>query len=181
MTQETPDFKALVCRLEKVEKQNQGLRRAVATMAVLGVAVLVIGAAQPKDRTVEAEAFILLDADGQQRAKLVAPSGYPGLILYDQNGTPRMRLSVVEGPSLSLYDRNGNLRSKLWLQDDEPILFLYDSDGRNQLGIGVVKEEPGLLLFDKNGKARIGLAMVAEEPGLAFFKADGKTIFHSIP
>lgn len=180
MTQKTPDFQALVGRLEKVERQNQGLKRAVAALAVLGVAVLVIGAAQPKIRTVEAEAFILRDADGQQRAKLVAPSGYPGFILYDQNGTPRMRLSVVEGPSISLYDRNGNLRSKLWLQDDEPILFFYDSDDRNQLGIGVTKEGPGLFLFDENGIARIGLA-VAEKPGLAFLRDDGKTVSYSIP
>ncbi len=180
MTQEMPDFQALVGRLEKVEKQNQGLRRAVAAMAVLAVAAMAIGAAQPKNRTVEAEAFILRDAEGQERAKLVAPSGYPGFILNDENGTPRMRLSVVEGPSLSLYDRNGNLRSKLWLQDDDPVLFFYNSDEKNQLGIGAIKDEPSLFLFDKNGKPRIGLAM-AEEAGLAFFKDDGKTISYSIP
>ncbi|MBA7647375.1 MAG: hypothetical protein GH143_08415 [Calditrichaeota bacterium] len=183
MRQETPDLQALVGRLKKVERQNQSLRRVVVTMAVLGAAVFMIGAAQPKSRTVEAEAFILLDANGQQRAKLVAPSGYPGFILYDKNGTPRMRLSVVDEPSLSLYDRNGNLRSKLWLLGDEPAFYLYNESGISRVGLAVIKGESALVLFDRRGKTRVGLGVIgeAEESGLAFLKPDGKTVFHSIP
>ncbi len=62
MSSPTPDWTAVVERLEKLERQNRRMKQAGAVALVLAAAVLLIGQA-PRTRIVEANEFILKDSD----------------------------------------------------------------------------------------------------------------------
>ena len=83
MASQTPDLQAVVERLGKVEKQNRRLRSVGIAVLVLVSAVLAIGQTVPKERILlEAEAFILRDKNGNDRAQLgVTEDGSPFLII----------------------------------------------------------------------------------------------------
>jgi hypothetical protein len=102
----------LLQRLEKVERENRLLRRAVVT-AALGVAsLLVLGLARPPAQTkaIETEQITVRDPANGNRAVLNGE----GLTLYDANGRVRVELKegktgpkgmeVFPGDWLKLYD-----------------------------------------------------------------------------
>ena len=70
MTIQTPDLRAVVERLETVERQNRRMKRAGLIAIGLVGALFVMGQAEPKNRVVEAEQFIVRDSRGQKRALL---------------------------------------------------------------------------------------------------------------
>lgn len=202
MTKDTQDFQTLVRRLDRVERQNKRLRRAVTTLTVLCLAVLVIGAVQPKSRSVEAEAFILVDENGKKRATLMTPS--PGNLtsfsIYDMNEKERVSLiETSEGSGLYLYGQNG----KEWLELDVsrkgPMLRFQDNKSEYprislsrlglilngfEVGEGVImltlQEGGGGLMLSDTSSLRISLLMGTEPPSFVIYGAD-KKILYSIP
>jgi len=92
----------LIQRMERLERGNRRWKLA-ALVLLLGCLVLLLGGfdyPQPnlvKARSVEAQSFVLRDADGQVRA--------------------RMAISE-DGPRLSFFDEHGNLMSSLPLKPE---------------------------------------------------------------
>ncbi len=127
MISDPPD---LAQRVEKLEKANRRLKLAGVLALTLVGCLLLLGVASPK-RTVEAERFILLDANGKPRVRL------------------RMR---AEGPELGLYDANRKTRVALGMTPNGPKLGLLDANGNLQVILGAEAEGPRLVLFDANGK-----------------------------
>jgi len=76
------DFQALLDRLEKVEKQNRFLKRAVMALLFLIGSNFFMARAGPGHR-VEAEEFVLKDAGGNVRARLEMAGGDLRLTLVD--------------------------------------------------------------------------------------------------
>ena len=105
-----PTMETLARRLDKVERENRGLKKAgVAILA--GIAALVLMGHVFTDRVVEAERFVLIDSSGDTRAVLAVAKGGSGLYLYD--GTGKIRAGLVGGVAdetgLSLYDKTGKV------------------------------------------------------------------------
>ncbi len=149
------DTQTILERLEKLERQNQRLKRSgLAASLLLGV-VLLMGQATRKSRTVEAERFNLLDSTGKTRAELLMLTDGPALKLYDSNQVARVVLSIYQDmPNLGLYDRSGIVR--LGLTDrpqDGPSLWLGDATGRPRAQLDAIGEHPRLYLQDKKGLA----------------------------
>lgn len=72
----------------------------------------VVRPASSPEKAVEAEKFVLRDANGRSRAVLtVSADGSPVLALSDQDGTTRATLAVsADGqPGLALYDEDGRV------------------------------------------------------------------------
>lgn len=89
MTTETPALEAIVERLERLEKRDLRLKRAGFCVLLFVSAVLLTGQARPF-RTMEAERFILRDADGKRRATLaVTADESVSLALGDSTGRVR--------------------------------------------------------------------------------------------
>src|ERR1700740_651555 len=78
-------------RIERIERSNRRWRLAALLLA-LGCLVLISAGfdfAQPnvmKARTVEAQSFVLRDADGQIRARMAIGDDGPRLNFYDEQG-----------------------------------------------------------------------------------------------
>ena len=131
------DLPDLAQRVEKLEKANRRLKLAgVLALALVGC-LLLLGVASPK-RTVEAEAFVLRDANGKLRALLAVAAEGPGLSFIDANEKQRMLLEVsAEGPLVSLRDANGKSRMALGVLGDgldaKTALILYDSNRKARM------------------------------------------------
>ena len=126
------DLPDLAQRVEKLEKANRRLKLAgVLAMALVGC-LLLLGAASPK-RTVEAEEFILRDANGEVRALLGMIQEGPMFALYGaepHRGSRAILRMAAEGPMLTLSDENKQIRVMLGTTSNEPVLAFFDANGK---------------------------------------------------
>ena len=129
MMVQIPEWDSVVHRLEKVEKQNRRLKQTGALASILIASVLLMGQASPK-RTVEANEFVLRDANGKERAWLGVIGSGPMLALYDASGKERVRLVALAGGSnFALFNANGEAAARLAVIADAPTLDLSDKEG----------------------------------------------------
>ncbi len=108
------DFVALQLfeeRLRELERQNRRLRKGVIAMLVL-LGTLVVMAQAPMRRTIEANEFILRDANGNPRVKLSTEGSTHNaeLIFFDEKGTIRAKIeSGIFAGAISVFDPHGVL------------------------------------------------------------------------
>ena len=86
---------------------------------------------RPKPRIIEAEAIILRDKQGTNRAMLTTATGTPAMFIYDSEGVARLEMSLGldDAPTLTFYDSKGTTRMLWSLQEDDPQVTLWDADG----------------------------------------------------
>ncbi len=143
-------------RLDNLERQNRRLQGAVALALVAGAAGLLLGArpaalATDKSRAVEAERFILRDAQGKRRAELTVQGDEAFLLLAGADENPRVRLTA-KPPGLVLTDEGGNVAAYLYQLGYGAGLDVRDGKGRIRAALGVRKEGPVLQLLDDKDK-----------------------------
>lgn len=177
-----PTRDTLTQRLDRLERQNWRLKQ-MAGLILVGIAALVLmGEALPKSRTVEAEEFVLKDASGRVRAILGADrfsgEGEPqhGLFLYDASGRARARLATWgDGTQLVLYDHEVHITSLASLDamgkfaglslDTSPHNAEEPSEGFAELTVGMGGSSfviGGLL--EKSGQGNSALASLRSLP-----------------
>lgn len=103
-----PDVNALYERIERLENQNRWTRR-LGAVAILSVAVLFVSgqAKVSTKKTIEAEEFVLKDANGKTTAELSSSDAGPDLRFLDQNGAVRLSVGVYAGaPNMALFDQD---------------------------------------------------------------------------
>ena len=170
------DLPDLVQRVEKLEKANRRLKLAGVLALTLVGCLLLLGAASPK-RTVEAEEFVLRDANGDERARLGITASGSALGFRDANGNLRAVLSTKGG--LILYDAKGDMRLSLGDLPGGAALLLKDANGVSRVMLSVFDAgaTAGLLLYDANGKVAVLVAVSPRGRELKLLDANGKLIF----
>jgi hypothetical protein len=131
-----PAINNLLKRLDRVERENRWLKL-IGAFTVVGLsALLFMGQAKPSNvaRTIDAEKFVVRDANGQIGAVLgITGDGNLGLEIRDKNG----KAGLVLGIGL-----NGN-----------PALRMDSKEGKSGLALGVRSDNnPGVELYDRDGK-----------------------------
>ena len=133
MDTSTSDFQSLASRVEKLERQNRWMKRTSLAVFVIVIVLILMGQKQTT-RTVEAEQFILRDAQGHERLTIGTPriSGAAvglepdepaiwldreakahavltsnGLDISNDKGTARLGVSNL-GPRIIVADAKGN-------------------------------------------------------------------------
>ncbi len=173
---------ALASQNAVLSNQNRRLKMPGVLALVLIAAVVLVGAAAPKPKTIEAEKFVVIDADGEKRAEL-------GMFRPDADGAPV--------PKLRLYDDKGNARAGMGLADDgawyvgvgseaedaqawleiqhdgSAYLALSDQGGKVRASLGVSDGDGFVGLLDKDEKPSVWMATAEDGPSLAFFNAVG--------
>jgi hypothetical protein len=161
-------------RLEKLERQNRRMKLAgLGAMVIAGAFVLMGQASGPRTPPeVRAKSFVLVDANGETRARLyMSASGKgPELDLLDAKGNERLTL---DGPGLTLYDVNGKLRAVLAAGSNGTALQLDDANGKVRAHLGVLSDEPGLDLNGADGKSSAWLLALSDGPILDLNDASG--------
>lgn len=194
-----PTLNSLAQRLDRVERENRRMNRACA--AILGgiAALVLMGQASQRGRTVEAEQFILKDANGVTRTELhTLPDGSPTLRMLDKDGSIRIAIGIASDGSaafglrsregkgltalamkpdgsagLGFSDSHGRIRAGLEaLATGESSVFLSDLGGKGGAQIKVLPDGWGVLGFrDKEGKPRAVLSL-AEDGTVALIFSD---------
>jgi len=116
MSQQLPDWSAVMTRLEAVENRNRDLgrqNRVLKVVSALGLAVigalLLTAAATDQPVEMKAERFVLVDGEGRECAIMgVSADGAPALTLYDSKGKARVVMEIAaDQPRLCFFDENG--------------------------------------------------------------------------
>jgi len=176
MRPQTSEWQSLAERVKKLENQNHRLKQMGAFVLVLTAAVLLMGQAS-RNRTVEANEFILKDASGKMRARLGMEADGPLFSLFAQDGHARAKLFVAgDTTMLSLADGNEHPRALLGVLSEGPLLNLADGTGKPQATLSALREEPALDIYDGNGKERVGMGIEGNVPKVVVQDADRKAV-----
>ena len=160
-------------RLERVEKENQRLKR-IGLVLLLALSALVLMGQAGTGRTMEAEKFILRDQAGKMRAELdMDQSGAPGLTFYDKTGersaeyrntdvwiSTKEGTTWIMGGELSVSNSSGHID----FQANPLRLYIHDDKGVGYVSLGITsalthEEEsgPALTLFGSKGRGFVEL------------------------
>jgi len=132
------DLSVLTQRLERLERQNQILTRAMVGL-LLFVGVLAFSAESlPAGRTIEAERFILRDSRGRARvtigtpessgAAVDTPADEPAIWISDERGIDRV-IVTTEGMRLA-NDAGRPAASMTFMKKTGGQIRLYGQDGK---------------------------------------------------
>lgn len=131
-------------------------------------------------RKLEAQNFVLRDANGRTRASLGFRSdGTPGLALLDEASRVRLALDICGdgAPAVNLYSAEGKLVGALAVRPDgSPALGMFDSKGQVRASLDLSHKEtaPGLSLYDNEGTMRAAVAVRPDQtPGVGLFDPEG--------
>lgn len=152
-------------RLNRLERANRRLTRAVAALTVLILAGLVIGAAREHPRTLDAERITLRDKAGKVRAEFIADRDGPRLTLFDGEGIERLACHAADDGTTTLNlvtlsrDRGPSRSIKLRTATDGwSTLSFTDAAKQERLAVGLGYDgEPRLRMYTKDGNARVTL------------------------
>jgi hypothetical protein len=178
MSEQTPELSGIVCRLERVERQNQRLKRAGLAFLALASAIVLMGQSQAA-KNVEAQSFVLRDSRGNIRAMLALGSGdAPTFMLRDANGQPQILLEGGDHPVISLSRTGGKEQVTLMASEEVYGLAVYGEPkgaiNGTRVGLGVWKGVPGLTLYDADGNERATIQTEQSGPSVRLTDAAGK-------
>jgi len=141
-------------RLEKLERQNRRMKLAGVGALVIAAAFLLMGQAsgtRTQDE-VRARSFVLVDAQGKQRATLDMYTDQPRLALSDTNGKIRVALAISQGgPALALVDANGKATASLFVTPDGPLLDMLGANSMQAVTLEIPAHGPEFKMNDANG------------------------------
>jgi hypothetical protein len=168
-TPATPaDSPSLEQRLANLEAQNRSLRFAVAAIAlgmVLYAAWHMLFAGPIRATVVEAQRVVVRDPEGHIRLVLGTGADQPDAF------------NAIENPGLLLFDEQGALRARLSATEEVAGLRLFDPDGRPRALVTHGKVTSGVWLKDRQGAIRAALALDASGPRLDILDEDQRPEF----
>jgi hypothetical protein len=196
-TPPSPQLKAVVDRLTRLEEQHRRLQRLSAGLFGIAVLLTVVLAVvlfiRTRPRTaLEARQLVLRDEEGRARVvlgageaggvrltfqddqekgrlELALDGGGPAVTLRDEQGRARALLASRAGGAVNLtfQDDREKGRLELALQKNGPRMSVYDDNLRGGALFSVDDNVPGLNFFDRNGQWRGRFSLHGNQPGLA--------------
>ena len=153
------DTQKIFERLENLQKQNHNMKIAVGLVALLiligllswamldGVQKVQAQETQEvrKKEFIQSEGFVLVDSDGNCRARLVMEAGIPSLTFLSADGKVASRLAVGDRPD---YVRSWPEEKRMRLVPPNG-LFFYDAEGAPRTSVQL---RNGLSVYDETGQ-----------------------------
>jgi hypothetical protein len=197
---------SLLQRIERLESQNARLKKAAAVTVLALATIILLGQGSQKGREVEAQSFVLKDADGAVRARWETKGHEVLFRLFDTKERIRTELMVADtGAFVTLGDATGRPRAIFGVQGreglEETTLALSDKNGKSMVLLTVGANYSGLKLsdgqdklatsllvtplgssigfYDPTGTGRAQLGFAAGEPSLLLYGKDGKVTWHT--
>jgi hypothetical protein len=150
MTSQTQDMQAVLERLEKLERQNWRLKQ-VGLLIVGLLALIFLTAQSPRTKVLEANSFVLRDANGKTRATLdFWDNGfYPCLTFFDQQGKETAKFSEV---MLELGSQGGTEKGGVQIARGGAYSAInMFGQGKTHISLTVDGDEAYLRTSDPNG------------------------------
>lgn len=169
MAEQTLDLNGIASRLERLERENRRLKQIGVSLALLATVMVVMGQGH-SSRTIEAEKFVLRDANGNSRAVLGMVVGMPTLTLSDAKGVPMIVMEGGDDPLFSLSRNGGKEQVTMLAREELYGLAIYGEPkgpiNGTRVGVGVWKGVPGLTLYDESGKEVAAIQTERSGPSL---------------
>lgn len=160
MISQTPDMQVLTERLEKLERDNQRLKRGAVAGLVLIAALLALAALYTQGRYISRVPDVVKAHE---------------LDVLDSAGRARISMRSVLAPVIRLDDSQGRQRVGIGIVKDQPDIDFEDSQGNTAMGLGVFGGRPDIYLDDSHGKQRIGMTIADDKAGLGLSDSEGNT------
>jgi hypothetical protein len=185
------DWLSVQARLARLERENRWMRRGLLSLGVALTAVFLLAAQAPapKGKTVEAERFVVVDAEGKKRAVFGVDKAFaawdkprPALVMYEKEDQPAFALSS-EGGSTGLYfQEDGETRLGLAVTKGKfagLVIYRKPADRKSEIGLFYSDDgKPGLVFNDQNGTTRAGIILEkGDKPIFSLQDENGKTFF----
>jgi hypothetical protein len=145
-------------RLNRLERSNRRLKAGLLGLGIVAAIVVVLGAAAPIPRVVEATKFVMRDDSGKERAELSMDGPSAIFKVLNPNGTEAAMLaSGNTGNGTWLLDSSGNVREAMVVEPQgTAILGITHSQGKSDsLMIEDTEDRTSLTLKDKAGVDRL--------------------------
>jgi hypothetical protein len=159
-------------RLERLERQNRLLRRAGVVGLFLVGSLLWMGQTRPA-RILEAQKFVLRDANGKRQAEFGQVDGWPALVFLDSAGRISLLLGIESGePHVVIYGTAAEQVVSIKRSASGASLSLHDTSGNPRLNLSVGVNGPAVGLLSKSGEAKSAVGLTpGEEPFIHLFGA----------
>jgi hypothetical protein len=154
MTKANDELSQLASRIYRLERQNRWLKLGAMSIATIAGFAVIIGAAPQKEpRIIEAEGFIMRDANGVARVEI----GKDGFFINNEDG--KHRISIFSGKDAGtgigvFADDTHKRQVLLGIQDKLSFcgITVNDEKGTNRIFLNTVNGKPKLELQDETGK-----------------------------
>ncbi|MCS6850170.1 MAG: hypothetical protein NZ700_03250 [Gemmataceae bacterium] len=139
------DLERLVERVARLERSNRWLQRAAAGLVGVVGLLLLLGADSERPKTLEAQTFVLVDAEGRPRWRLEMSEYGPVMRFLDAQQAEVVRVATGNtGLTIRYFNPRKRLRTGLALQDDGVHMAFYDRTGKLQSGKNAIILEAGV-------------------------------------
>jgi hypothetical protein len=143
-------------RLEKLERKHR--RRIAAEVLVLAMigAALLMGQSPKRMRTIDAEAFVLVDDSGKERAQLtVNKEGAVAFGLKSADGVADANMGVLADGTITFRMRNPRKSAVIDIASDgSATLRMNEKYAKSALELGIdAAGKPRFVMSDAEGKA----------------------------
>ena len=161
MAPEPQELNAVLERLSRLEKQNRRLKWMGVTALAAVSAIFFTGQAAPTPRTVEAQKFVLKDAQGNVRGWMSTIGKGSELTLGNVKAQPMIRLVVsTDSSDLHLF---GGPKSGLNLSMDSgnPDISMIAAQGNGEARIAFNEYGPSFTLQDCTNQCSLDTPIIA--------------------
>jgi len=172
--------KELEERLRHLEKQVTRLKILSTMLALLLASLFILGATSTKEtaKVIEAETFIVKDAQGRKRVLMGILGEVPCLAFLNEMGKSQISVALVkDAPSISLYYATPSSTKAPHLAisfgvGPSPTLTFFDTSGTPRLSLRLAPDRgwsPALGLHNTKGQPTMVLTANTDEPALMLF------------
>ena len=168
-------------RIERIEKQNRRLKGCLVLVAVLLLALALMGAKSgPHDgqfRNIVAQGLSIVDSAGHELVVLGSSGEAIGLKVNNKAGQRVVGLGVSAdggGSGILVADSQGNPRIGLGIDEGLPSMAMVNEHGKKIIAIGGDERGYGLAVMDSSEVERVALGFKEGASGFALYDEQGQ-------
>ena len=184
MQSSVQEIAKLQTRLDKIERQNNRMKRLMVVLTLLLVPLFLLGAKQGANDAqfgqITATGITIRDASGMELVAIGSDKERgSGISIFNTAGKPAITLGIPadgKGSGIMVSDAEGRPRNGLGMDEGIPGIALVDEKGAKILAMGGGGEGYGILINDKEEVQRIGLGYKDGDAGIMLYDDKGQYI-----
>lgn len=175
MRESRTDFLSTAARIAVLERQLRSQGRIIWYVLAAVFLAFVVGFGPGGFEEIKARRFVVSDEEDNPRALLTSHQGTTVLSLFDSDGRPRARFSVLNDghPEITLLDQSGRGLIQLAENNGTVRLSMNDGGGVGSIVLGQSDKQFGIDVSDARGDSGIRLRSLSGQPQLTIVGPKG--------
>ncbi len=184
MQSSVQEIAKLQTRLDRIERQNNRMKRLLVVLTILLVPLFLLGAKHGANDAqfgqITATGITIRDASGMEIIAIGSDKEQgSGISIFNKAGKRAIALGIPadgEGSGIMVADAEGRPRIGLGMDEGIPGIALVDEKGAKILAMGGGGEGYGILINDKEEVQRIGLGYKDGDAGIMLYDEKGQYV-----